>query len=291
MTPGPFEYHRPTSIEEALSLLQQFGDEGKILAGGHSLIPMMKLRLAQPAHLIDINAITALQKISEEDGEIVIGAAVTQAQVLASKLLAEKCPLLGAATEQIADPQVRNCGTVGGNCANGDPGNDYPAVMMALEASYTLGGAGAERQVAARDFYQGIYTTALAPDELLAAIRIPIPAPGTGQAYHKLKRKVGDFAIAAAAVCLSLEDQRCTAARVALTNVADTALLAAAAGESLVGTAVDDQAINAAAEQAMSGCDPAADMHGPAVYRTHMAGEMTRRAIRAALAQAGRTQA
>ena len=155
MTPGVFEYHRPNTVEEALALLGQFGEDGKVLAGGHSLVPMMKLRLAEPAHLIDINAIDGLRGIRDEGDVIVIGAGTTQAEVLTSDLLAKKCPILPEAAAQIADPQVRNCGTIGGNCANGDPGNDDPAIMMALDASYTLQSQDGERQIAAREFYQG----------------------------------------------------------------------------------------------------------------------------------------
>lgn len=287
MTPGHFEYHRPARIDEAVGLLAQFGDQGKILAGGHSLIPMMKLRMAEPAHLIDINGIDELKGIRGENGAIVIGAGTTQAEVLASELLAETCAILPEAAALIADPQVRNCGTIGGNCANGDPGNDCPAVMLALDATYTLRSADGERQVAAVDFYEGIYATALAENELLTAIHIPMPQAGTGGAYQKIKRKVGDYAIAAAAVTLSLDGGRCSNARIALTNVADAAFLSTAAADALEGSAGDDSAINAAAEKAMADCNPADDLRGPAEYRTQMAGEMTRRAIRQALSRAG----
>ncbi|MGF1609877.1 MAG: FAD binding domain-containing protein [Kiloniellales bacterium] len=292
MTPGMFDYHRPQSVAEAVALLARFGEDGKVLAGGHSLVPMMKLRLAEPAHLIDINGIGGLRGIREEGGReesgtIVIGAGTTQAEVLASDLLLKKCPILPEAAAQIADPQVRNCGTLGGNCANGDPGNDDPAIMMALDASYALQSEGGERQVAARDFYQGIYTTALAENELLTEIRIPIPQQGTGMAYRKIKRKVGDYAIAAAAVVLTMTDGRCSNAAVALTNVGDTALLAPAAAEALKGTAVDSEAIGAAVAAAMAAVNPVVDLRGSVEYRTAMAGEMTCRAITEALRRAG----
>ncbi|MDP6390256.1 MAG: xanthine dehydrogenase family protein subunit M [Alphaproteobacteria bacterium] len=287
MTPGSFEYHRPQSVDEAVALLGQYGDEGKVLAGGHSLVPMMKLRLAAPSHLIDINGIDDLKGIAEDGGEIVIGAGTTQAEVLASDLLAESCPILPEAAALIADPQVRNCGTVGGNCANGDPGNDYPAIMIALGASYTLRSADGERQVVAADFYEGVYATAIEDNELMIAVRIPTHADGAGMSYRKIKRKVGDYAIAAAAVTLSMDGGKCASATVALTNVADTAVLSAAAADALVGSAVDDKAIDAAAEKAMADSDPAEDLRGPVEYRRAMAGEMTRRAIREALARAG----
>ncbi len=287
MTPGVFEYHRPNTVEEVLKLLGQFGDDGKVLAGGHSLVPMMKLRLAEPAHLIDINGIDDLRGIREEGNAIVIGAATTQAEILTSDLLFEKCRILPEATAVIADPQVRNCGTVGGNCANGDPGNDYPAVMMALDASYALQSQGSARRVAARDFYKGVYTTELKENELLTEVHIPTPAKGVGMSYQKLKRKVGDYAIAAAAVTLSMSGGKCTDAAIALTNVGDTALLSVAAADAIKGTSVDATAIRAAAEAAMAACNPAEELRGPVEYRRAMAGEMTRLAIGQALSRAG----
>jgi len=286
MTPGVFEYHRPNTVEEALALLGQFGEDGKVLAGGHSLVPMMKLRLAEPAHLIDINAIDGLRGIRDEGDVIVIGAGTTQAEVLTSDLLAKKCPILPEAAAQIADPQVRNCGTIGGNCANGDPGNDDPAIMMALDASYTLQSQDGERQIAAREFYQGIYTTALADNELLTEVRIPTPAEGVGMSYQKIKRKVGDYAIAAAAVTLSMSDGQCTDAAIALTNVGDTALLPLAAADAIKGTSVDASAVEAAAEAAMAASEPVEDLRGTREYRTAMAGQMTRQAIVEALSRA-----
>ncbi len=287
MTPGVFEYHRPNTVEEVLKLLGQFGDDGKVLAGGHSLVPMMKLRLAEPAHLIDINGIDDLRGIREEGNAIVIGAATTQAEILTSDLLFEKCRILPEATAVIADPQVRNCGTVGGNCANGDPGNDYPAVMMTLDASYALQSQGSARRVAARDFYKGVYTTELKENELLTEVHIPTPAKGVGMSYQKLKRKVGDYAIAAAAVTLSMSGGKCTDAAIALTNVGDTALLSVAAADAIKGTSVDATAIRAAAEAAMAACNPAEELRGPVEYRRAMAGEMTRLAIGQALSRAG----
>lgn len=286
MTPGVFEYHRPNTVAEVLELLARFGDDGKILAGGHSLLPMMKLRLAEPAHLIDINAVDSLRGIREEGDVIVIGAATTQAEILASDLLFEKCRILPETSAQIGDPQVRNRGTIGGNCANGDPGNDDPAIMMVLNASYVLQSHEGERQVAARDFYQGIYTTALAENELLTEVRIPTPARGVGMSYQKIKRKVGDYAIAAAAVTLSMSNGRCADAAIALTNVGATALLPPAAANAIKGTSVDATAVAAAAEAAMAASDPAEELRGTVEYRTAMVGQMTRRAIAEALNRA-----
>lgn len=286
MTPGVFEYHRPNTVEEVLSLLGRLGDDGKVLAGGHSLVPMMKLRMAEPAHLIDINWIGSLRGIREDGTVIVIGAGTTQADIIASGLLADKCPILPEAAALIADPQVRNCGTIGGNCANGDPGNDDPAIMMALDASYVLQSQEGERQVAAREFYEGVYETALSDTELLTEIRIPTPGNGAGMSYQKIKRKVGDYAIAAAAVTLSMSEGRCSDAAIALTNLGDTALLPAAAADALKGTQVDAAAIEAAAAAVMAAVEPVEDLRGSVEYRTAMAGQMTRQAIAAALSRA-----
>ena len=286
MIPGNFEYHRPSSVDEALALLERYGDDGRVLAGGHSLIPMMKLRFAEPAHLIDLQALDDLTGIAEAGGEIRIGAMTTQAEILDSPLLAERCPILPETSGLTADPQVRYCGTVGGNVANGDPGNDMPAVMIALGASYVLKSHSGERAVQADGFYKGIYATALEANELLTEIRIPTPRPGHGYAYQKMKRKVGDYATAAAAVVLTLEGGACTQAAIALTNLGATPLSAADAAASLIGREVDDAAVGEAAERAMQIADPADDLRGPAEFRKHRAGEMTRRAIRAALGRA-----
>ncbi len=287
MIPGNFEYHRPDSIDAAVDLLGKFGDEGKVLAGGHSLVPMMKLRLAVPAHLIDIGGISDLQGIREDGGNIVIGAGTTQAELLASDLVRSQCPILTEAAELIADPQVRYCGTLGGNVANGDPGNDDPAIMMVLDATYVLRGKGGARESKARGFYKGTYDTDLGDDELLVEIRIPTPASGHGWSYQKLKRKVGDYATAAAAVVLTIDGGKCASASIALTNVGDCALDAADAAASLVGKAVDDAAAAEAGRLAMAITNPADDLRGPAEYRTNMAGIMTRRAILAAVSRAG----
>ena len=286
MIPGPFEYHRPSSVDDAVALLVQYGEDGRVLAGGHSLIPMMKLRLAEPAHLIDLQGVPGLSGISESGGSIVIGATTTQAEVIASVALVKSCPILREAAEIIADPQVRACGTIGGNVANGDPGNDMPAVMMALDAAYLLRGPGGEREVAARAFYNGPFDTALAADEVLTAIRIPAPPAGQGQSYQKLKRKVGDYAIAAAAAVVTMDGGTCSQAAIALTNVGATPLYAEAASSALVGTSVDAAAIEAAADKAVEITDPVSDTRGPVEYRRHAAGVMARRAIETALNRA-----
>ena len=200
MIPGSFAYHRPTSVKEAVGLLGSLGDDARVLAGGHSLIPMMKLRLASPSHLVDLGGVVDLKGIHEDGDDIVIGATTTQHELIGSALLAKKIPILRETSLLIADPQVRYVGTLGGNVANGDPGNDMPALMMTLAASYRLEGPNGAREVAAGEFYQGAYFTALEPGEILTAITIPLPPAGHGYAYEKLKRKVGDYATAAAAV-------------------------------------------------------------------------------------------
>jgi aerobic carbon-monoxide dehydrogenase medium subunit len=285
--PGAFDYHKPKSLDEAVALLAQHGDEGRLLAGGHSLIPMMKLRLANPSHLIDLRGVAGLAGIEETDGAIRIGAMTTQAEIIASELLAKEIPILRETALQIADPQVRYCGTLGGNVANGDPGNDMPAVMMALDASFLVQGPSGERTIPARDYYQGAFTTALAQDEVLRAIRIPLPPAGHGSAYQKMKRKVGDYATAAAAVVLVMDGGSCRDARIALTNLAAVPLFAEAAGQALVGTTIDDAAIRKAVQAAVAITDPASDLRGPAAFRRHVAGVMVRRAVQRARERAG----
>jgi len=287
MIPGTFDYHAPSSVDEAIKLLSSLGDEAKLLAGGHSLLPMMKLRFAAPTHLIDLNRIDKLRGIREQGGTIHIGAMTTENELIASQLLQEKCPLLPEAARLISDPQVRNCGTIGGDIAHGDPGNDHPAVMLASEAIFVLQGPGGERTVAADGFFHGLYYTELAVDEILTEIRIPIPPKASGYAYSKLKRKTGDFATAAAAVQLQLDGKTCKKITIALTNAAPTALRAKESEALLTGQSIDDALIEQAAQKAMAICDPAEDMRGDREYKIHMAGEMTRRAIRLAMSRAG----
>jgi carbon-monoxide dehydrogenase medium subunit len=279
MIPAPFDYHRPRSVDEAIGMLGKYGDEARIVAGGHSLIPMMKLRMATPSHLVDLQDLADLKSIRSEGGTLVIGAMTTQHELIHSDLVTSACPILRETSLLIADPQVRYCGTLGGNVANGDPGNDMPAVMMALGATYRVKGAAGERDLPARDFYKGAYDTALAEGEILTAIRIPVPPKGHGHAYEKQKRKVGDYATAAAAVILTLSGGVCSAAAVALTNVGSTALFAADAGQALVGKQIDEAAIAEAQRHAEAIARPSADARGPVEFRRHIAGIMVRRAI------------
>ncbi len=279
MIPGPFEYHRPASLAEATGLLAELGDDAHVLAGGHSLIPMMKLRMAAPEHLIDLQDIAELKGIAREDGEIVIGAMTTQHDLIASDELAGAVPLIREAALQIADPQVRYLGTIGGNVANGDPGNDLPGLMQALGAVYDLDGPNGRRSVAVRDFYESAYVTARSDDEILSRIRVPVPVAGHGYAYEKQKRKIGDYATAAAAVLLTVSGGRCDSASVAMTNLSDTPVFAADAGAALAGSDLGAAAIDTAVAAALAVIDPAADNRGPVAFKKHVAGVMLKRAI------------
>ena len=287
MIPASFAYHRPSSIKEAVTLLGSLGDDVRTIAGGHSLIPMMKLRLASPAHLIDLAGIADLKGIREDGKDIIIGAMTTQHEVIASDLLAKKIPILSETSIVIADPQVRYVGTIGGNVANGDPGNDMPAVMMCLNATYHAVGKSGERRVSAREFYQGAYVTALKPGEIVTAIRVPVPAAGHGHAYEKLKRKVGDYATAAAAVVLTASGGKVASCSIGLTNVAETPLWAEEASKIVIGSALDAATVKKAITAAEAITSPASDGRGPAAYRTKMAGVMLTRALDRAKARAG----
>jgi len=279
MIPGAFDYHLPASTADACRLLADLGEDARVVAGGHSLIPMMKLRMAVPEHLIDLRAIDDLKGVSIANGTITIGAMTTQTDVIASEELASACPILRETSLQIADPQIRNLGTIGGNVANGDPGNDMPALMQALDGTYHVQGATGTREIKARDFYEAAFFTALEDGEILTAISMPVPETGHGYAYRKQKRKIGDYATAAAAVLLTMQDGQCKHASIALTNVADTPLLAEAAAATLIGTAVDRPAVDAAVQAAEAITSPAEDGRGPAAFRTKVAGVMVRRAI------------
>ncbi len=285
MIPPAFDYHAPRSVPDAIALLGRFGGEAKLLAGGHSLLPMMKLRFAQPAHLIDLNRIDALRGIREEGGTVVIGAMTVENDLIASPVLQARVPLLPEAARQIGDPQVRNRGTLGGDIAHGDPGNDHPAIALALDAVLVIEGPRGRRQVPAEGFFKGTFMTDLAEDEILVEIRVPAVAPRTGHAYEKLKRKTGDWATAAAAVVLRLDGGRVSHVRIALTNLAPTAVRATDAEAALQGRVLDEPAMVDAAARAMAACDPAEDLRGDRDYKTAMAGQMVRRALAKAAAR------
>jgi aerobic carbon-monoxide dehydrogenase medium subunit len=285
MIPGAFDYHAPGTVAEAIKLLGELGPDAKLLAGGHSLLPMMKLRFAQPAHLVDLKRIAELRGIREEGAMVCIGAMTVENELIASKLLQAKVPILAEAAKQIADPQVRNRGTIGGDIAHGDPGNDHPAISIAIDASFVLQGPNGRREVKADGFFKGTYLTDMAEDEVLVEIRVPAFAPQTGWAYEKLKRKTGDWATAAAAVVLRLDGGVVSHVRIALTNLAPTALRATGAEAALLGKALTQATIADAAAQAMAVCDPAEDLRGDREYKTAMAGQMVKRAIANAAAR------
>ena len=286
MFPAGFDYHAPRSVSDAVKLLGKLGPEAKLLAGGHSLLPMMKLRFAEPGHLIDLGRIAELRGISESGKEIRIGAMTTEHELLNSKLLAEKLPLLVEGAGWIADPQVRYRGTIGGDISHGDPANDQPALMVALDASFVLTGPKGERVVKADGYFLGLYSTQLAEDEILTQIRIPVPPAGSGWSYQKLKRKTGDFATAATAVMLQMKGKSVAKVAIALTNAGPTVLKARDAEAYLTGKAIDEASLNEAARLAMSICQTTPDQRGDDAYKRAMCGEMTRRALQAAHARA-----
>jgi len=285
MIPPEFDYHAPHSLAEAIHLLGELGPEAKLLAGGHSLLPMMKLRFAQPTHLIDLNRIDELRGIRERGDTIEIGAMTSESALIDSPLLQARLPLLPEVARQIADPQVRNRGTIGGDIAHGDPGNDHPAIALALDATLVLTGPQGERELPADGFFLGTYLTRMGEDEILTRIRMPAFAPRTGYAYHKLKRKTGDWATAAAAVVLRLDAGVVSHVRIALTNVAPTALRAHAAEAELLGRRLEPAVIEQAVQQLIAICDPAEDLRGDIEYKTAMAGQMFRRALTQAAAR------
>ena len=284
MIPDKFDYHRPESVQDAVALFARYGEAARAIAGGHSLIPRMKLRMADVSHLVDLQAIGALKGIAVDGGTITIGAMTTQHELIASEPLARAAPILREAALQIADPQVRYVGTVGGNVANGDPGNDMPGLMQCLDATYVLTGSGGTREVTARDFYEAAYFTARADDELLVAIRFA--APRGGHAYEKQKRKIGDYATAAAAVLIEMEGGTCSAASIAMTNLSDTPVYCADAVDALVGTRLDAAALDAAVAAMQGAIDPQEDNRGPVDFKKHVAGVVLRRAIARAASRA-----
>ncbi|MDW3225257.1 MAG: xanthine dehydrogenase family protein subunit M [Paracoccaceae bacterium] len=284
MIPAAFEYYRPQDMAGVLSLLDEHGDDARVMAGGHSLIPMMKLRMADVPHLIDLQDVDGLSDIEIDGDTIRIGAMVTQSDIIAHDGLTAAAPILREAALQIADPQVRYMGTVGGNIANGDPGNDMPGLMQCLDASFTLIGADGERDVKARDFYEAAYMTAREDDEVLTSVTIPLPKGG--YAYEKQKRKIGDYATAAAAVQIVKEGGVCVAASIAMTNLSDTPVFSEAAGDALMGTAVDDAALKAAMAAMLGDIDPTEDNRGPVAFKNHVAGVILRRAIERAWSRA-----
>ena len=309
MIPPPFDYHAPGSLEEALALLGRL-DDAKVMSGGQSLLPMLKLRLATPANIVDIGGIPGLDSISEEGGYLRIGALVTETALEGDATVAARYPILLDTAKVIADPLVRNRATICGNVAHGDPANDHPATMLALRATMVATGPDGERPIGVDDFFHGLFMTALAPGEILTEIRIPSPGEGSGGAYLKLERKVGDYAVAGVAVQLTLDDDgKVTQAGIGLTNLGFAPIRASAAEEVLTGAHLmerggfrgairkvqdaitsapsDDEVIAAAAQAAADATDPVADRRGSVEYKRNMARVLTARAIHKALARTG----
>ncbi|HSF22735.1 MAG TPA: xanthine dehydrogenase family protein subunit M [Blastocatellia bacterium] len=287
MIPRSFDYSAPGTLEEAVSLLSKLGPDAKVLSGGQSLIPMMKLRLASPPHIVDINRIAGLDYISEIDGSLRIGALVRESDLENSSVVKSRLPILVDTTSVIADPLVRNQATVCGNLAHGDPANDHPATMLALGASMVAVGPGGEREIPVESFFPGLFTTALQPDEILKEIRIPIPAPSSGGAYLKLERKVGDYATAGVAVQISLNASgACARAGIGLTNVGFTPLKAAKAEAFLLGKVLDASTIRQASEIAAGESQPVDDIRGSAAYKRDLVRVLAARAINLAFVRA-----
>lgn len=288
MIPPHFDYHSPDSLDAAVQLLGELGDEAKVMSGGQSLLPMMKLRLAAPGHIVDIGRIPDLDTIGEKDGYLSIGALATETALEQADVVAARYPILRDTAAVIADPLVRNRATVGGNIAHGDPANDHPATMLALRVDVVAYGSGGERVIPIDEFFFGLFMTALQPDEILTEIRVPTSTERSGGAYVKLERKVGDYAIAGSAVQLTLAaDGTVEQAGIGLTNLGMAPIRAAAAEETLVGNTPDDDAIGAAAQAAADAAEPVPDRRGSVEYKTNMARVLTGRAIRKALARAG----
>jgi len=287
MIPAAFDYHAPASLDEALALLQEHGVDAKILSGGHSLLPMMKLRLVEPEHIIDINGIPNLSYVREEAGVIKIGGLTREADIETSDVIRSKAPIIYDTCVLIGDPQIRNMGTIGGNLAHGDPGNDHPATMLALGASVVVTGPNGPRTIAIRDFFVDFYTTALEPDEILTEIQVPTPPPGSGGVYLKLERKVGDFATVGVAVQLTLDaGGRCTTIGIGLTNVAAVPLKASRAEARLLNTELLETDISEAARMAAEDARPSSDLRGSEAYKRAVTKVMTVRAISAAAERA-----
>ncbi|RMH19434.1 MAG: xanthine dehydrogenase family protein subunit M [Acidobacteria bacterium] len=290
MYPPPFDYQAPDSLEEALAILAEHGYEAKALAGGQSLIPLLKLRFAAPAVLVDLGRIPGLDGVEAADGELRIGALARHNQLAASPLVAERCPAASAAAPQIADPLVRNLGTLGGSLAHADPAGDWGSVMIACGAQLVLASAGGRRTVPATEFFRGVFDTALEPTELLTEVRIPSPRGPAGGTYLKLERKVGDFATVGVAVSLELDGAgRIARAGIGLTAVGPQNLRAAAAEEALAGAEPTAEAFAEAGRLAAGGCEPASDVRGSAEYKRHVVEVYVRRGLARALEIARRS--
>jgi carbon-monoxide dehydrogenase medium subunit len=281
--PAEFEYHRPTSLDEAIGLLAEH-DDASALAGGHSLLPLMKLRFAEPRMIVDLGRIPGLDGIEQEGDVLRIGALARHASVAASDLVRSKCRVVATTAEGIGDRQVRNRGTIGGSLAHADPGADYPTVMKAIAATIVATGPGGEREIAADDFFTGVFTTSLQQGELVTSVRVPVVGPGTGAAYEKHRNPASGYAVVGVAALVKVEDGKCGSARLVVGGVTGTPEHATAAADVMIGIApVDEAAIAAAVDkvpEALSGA--VGDTYASAEYRVHLAKVLARRAITAA---------
>ena len=284
MIPGNFEYHKPDSIDGALSILTEWGDDARVIAGGHSLIPVMKQRLTDISHLVDLGGISELKGISIDGNTVTVGAMTTQHELITNEELSKSVPLIKEASLQIADPQVRYLGTIGGNVANGDPANDMPGLMQTLDASYELTGPDGVRNVKAREFYEAAYFTARGDDEILTSISFLVP--NGGYAYEKQKRKIGDYATAAAGVLINIDNNVCSSVSIALTNLSDTPVYCEKAVDNLVGKELNEDTIKTAVHDCVEASDPVADTRGPVEFKKYVAGIIVKKALNSAIARA-----
>jgi len=282
MYPAQFDYHTPGSIKEALDLLGKHKDDAKLLAGGHSLLPAMKLRLARPAHLVDLRKVPGLTGIREEGGSLVIGAMTTHYAVESSSAVKSKCPVLAATAALIGDPMVRNMGTIGGSLAHADPAADYPATIIALNAEMVVEGARGKRTIKVDDFFKGLMTTAVGGDEILTEVRVPALAANQSAAYMKFPHPASRFAVVGVAAVLTIDGGKCTKASIGITGAGTRAVRAKGVEAAIAGKALDAASIQAAAEKAPDGVDVQADLQGSVDYKKHLLKVFAKRAIEAA---------
>ena len=285
--PAAFDYHVARTVDDAIALLEQYGDEAKLLAGGHSLLPTMKLRMAQPGHLIDLGRIDGLSSIREENGYVAVGALTTYSKIERSDVLRRHFALLPEGTAQIGDQQVRNRGTIGGSVAHSDPAADMPGIVLALKATIVVRGPNGERQIAADDFFLDLFATALEPNEVVTEIRLPLPPAHTGSAYEKLANRASHYAVAGCAAVVTLNDDgTCASASVVITGASVKPTRASAVEASLVGKKLDEATIASAASHAADGLELVEDIHGSKDYRAQMTTVMAKRALTRAVERA-----
>ncbi len=283
MIPSKFTYHKATSLQDAIALSQELGEEAKYMSGGHSLLPMMKLRFASPEHIIDISKIEGLSYIKEDGDYLKIGALTTQSEMEYDDLIREKYPILSDAIKLTADPSVRNVGTIGGNIAHGDAANDQPALMLAMRAKIIAQGADGQKSISIDDFFHGFYMTALEPSDVLVEIQIPKAKKGSGGAYHKVERKVGDYATAGVAVHVEMDDGICKEIGIGLTNVSAVPMRLERGEELLRGKKITEELIAQAGAMASEDCEPTSDLRGSEAYKRSIVNTITQRMIRLAI--------